>query len=210
MDNDEEVYTPEKFGAIGRSIELGRTLQLDLPEVADLYRKYNLAQIVNILNIKSRYGVNDKVAINGVQKAIAGYDGRFKIEGKDIERYEGLITDLEERRELRTWHKTNGGRNRGLLVFSRGTGIFERTREEHFLDSREGGLNSMINQGKTPWMDAERESAYELSLIPEYTHRLIARELNDEYHDGNKVRWESSVCTELSRYRKSLREKVES
>ena len=88
--------TNEQFTAIRRSIDLGRTLREDIPEIAELYRKGNyLSTIAEELDIRSRYGVTDNVAMFGVHHAISGHDGSFNLDS-----YVRLIPDEEERREL--------------------------------------------------------------------------------------------------------------
>jgi hypothetical protein len=49
-----ETLSPTQFKAIRRSIDLGRILQKDHPEIAELYRRDNsLSQIARALNIAS-------------------------------------------------------------------------------------------------------------------------------------------------------------
>jgi hypothetical protein len=88
--------TNEQFTAIRRSIDLGRTLREDIPEIGDLFREGNyLSTISEELNIISRYGVTDNVAMFGVHHAISGHDGSFNLDS-----YVGLIPDEDERKRL--------------------------------------------------------------------------------------------------------------
>jgi hypothetical protein len=61
-------------------------------------------------------------------------------------------------------------------------------------------------RGRTPWKDDEKDRALEMSLDSAYQHqkgspkgrpnyRLMAFDLNTEFHDGKKVRYENSVAS---------------
>ena len=91
---DYKELSGEQFGAITRGISLGRTLQEDHPEIADIYGYYSQRDIPKMLEIQSEYGVGDNVAVNGVRYAIRGHEGSFGIEG-----YIGLISK-EERKKI--------------------------------------------------------------------------------------------------------------
>ncbi len=78
-----------QISVLKKSINLGKILQNDYPEIAGLYREgYSLSKIIDELNIESVY------AIDGIQKAIIGHNGSFRIEA-----YEGLISK-EERKKI--------------------------------------------------------------------------------------------------------------
>ena len=85
-----------------KSINLGRILQRNHPEIAELYigSKGSLSKVVEKLDIQSKYDVFNYVALDGVCYAIVGHEEGFRIEG-----YVGLITDEEERERIKEKHK---------------------------------------------------------------------------------------------------------
>ena len=201
----------EQFGAIARGIKLGRTLKEDHPEIADIYGYYFQADIPIMLEIQSKYGVSDSVALRGVHYSIKGHKEGFGIEG-----YVGLITDEEELKRLGREHMVQGGQKGGQTTYEQGIGVHGRTAEQ----KSEDRLKATIARGQTPWTDEEREFAYMLSQEQEYQHpkgsnnpgkpnnELIAFALNIEYHDCNEVRSTQAVNVQLSNYRKSLADMV--
>ena len=95
-----EDLSPDQYSAIRRTIELGRTLTKERPEIAELYRKGNsLPTIMEELDIQSNYNVGENVAFNGVYRAITGHGGGFGLNS-----YEGLIPNPEEREILGKEH----------------------------------------------------------------------------------------------------------
>ena len=204
---DNKELSNEQFGAITRSIKLGRTLQKDHPEIAVIYGYYSQRDIPEMLDIQSKYGVSDDIALTGVSKSILGHEGSFGIES-----YVGLITDEEELKRLREGRKVAGVLKGGQTTYEQGIGVHGRTAEQIIEASRKGN----IAQGNTPWSDEEKEFNYLLSLESEYQHpkgdyspgkpnnELIAFALNIEYHDCKEVRSTNAIGTQLSRYRKSL------
>ena len=192
---DNKEFSREQVGAITRGISLGRTLQKEHPEIADIYGYYSQTDIPKMLDIQSEYGVSDEVARTGVHYAINGHEEGFGIEG-----YVGLITDEEERKRIGREHNIQGGRKGGLKggrkgglkVYEQGLGIFGRTSKQHSEDSRKAGRKiyeqglgihgrtaeqrsedsreSVIARGQTPWSDEEKEFAYMLSQEQEYQH----------------------------------------
>ena len=231
----DSILSREQFSAIKRSIELGRTLQKEHPEIAVIYGYHPQKAISKMLDIQSKYGVNDEVARTGVRYAIIGHEGSFRIEG-----YVGLITDEEEREWLGREHNVQNGQRGGLKLFEQRKGIHGRTAEQMSKDGREAGLiggqttyeqgigvhgrtakqmsedalKSTIARGRTPWTDEEKEFAYMLSQEQEYqrgslvNNELIALELNIQYHDCKEVRSTKAVALRLSQYRKSLTDMV--
>ena len=203
---DNKGLSREQFRAIKRSIELGRTLKEDHPEIAVIYGYYSQTDISKMLDIQSEYGVRDNVASNGVHYAINGHEEGFGIEG-----YVGLITDEEEREWIGRIHNEQSCRKVGRKIYEQGIGIHGRTAEQHSEDVRK----ATIAKGQTPWSDEEKEFAYMLSQEQEYQHsngrhagksnnELIAFALNMEYHDCKEVRSTKAVNLQLCSYRKSL------
>ena len=212
----------EQFGAIRRGIELGRTLQKEHPEIADIYGYYSQRDIPKMLEIQSEYGVGDNVAVNGVRYAIIGHE-----EGFGIESYVGLM-DKEEREWIGREHNVQNGQTAyeqglgvhaqtleekkeigligGQTTYEQGVGVHGRTAEQH----SEDGRNGVIATGKTLWTDEEKEFAYRLSQEQEYqrgslvNNELIALELNIQYHDCKEVRSTPAVANQLYRHGKSL------
>jgi len=152
--------TPVQIGAIRKGIILGRTLKTDYPEIAEMYESgFTLLRIVKELNINPNRD-NDNISINGVHHAISGHDGGFEIEA-----YEGLISDEEERERIAREHIVESGRkayeegtgvhalsrevNRGYgrKSYEEGKGIHGRTAKQIREDSRKGGLKS-YEEGK--------------------------------------------------------------
>jgi len=223
--------TQEQIKAIKRSINLGSTLQKDHPEIAELYVNTGLRQIVKILNIQSEYDVNEGIARSGVIYAIMGHNGGLRIDA-----YQGLISD-EERARIRKEHKIGGGRRTyeekkgihaqsteelreigrksgkivGRKTYEEKKGIHAQTTEE----KRECGRRSAIAKGHTLWDEEEKESAYQLSLRPEYKRgsqinlQLIAFELNKKYHNSEEIRNVEAVGFQIRKYKKTLESKVE-
>ena len=192
---DQEL-SPDQYSAIIGSIELGKTLTKDHPEIAELYRQGNsLSTIMEELDIQSNYGVSESVAWSGVHRAIAGHDGSYKPSP-----YEGLIPNQKEREILAKEHMQEWGRKayeEGLGIHGRtaeqmsedgrerySLGLGRRTPEQMIEDSRKGYSLSLgrrtpeqmiedvrkgtIARGLTPWDKQEIEFADFLSQQPEY------------------------------------------
>ena len=228
----ENGLTREQHGAITRGIKLGRTLQQDHPDISQLWKQGNYySNLVDMLDIKTSYGVGYNVAITAVHYAIAGHDGSF-----DLPAYDSLIPE-EERKEIEMEHKTEGGRKTyeerkgvhgrtpeqmsidgrkaGRKTYEEGKGIHGRTLEQMSIDGHKGSRKGIIARGFTPWTNEETEFAYQLSQQPEYqrktqiNNQLIALELNIQYHNCEEVRTKMAINQNLSRYRKSLADKLE-
>jgi len=143
--------TDEQFGAIRRGINLGRILQTDHPEIADMFREYNIRQIARRLNVESEYGVSKKTSWTSVYYTIAGHDGSFEIEA-----YKGLIPK-KEREEIAKKHKVDCGdkaykertgihnlpleknKELGLKKYEKKIGVHKLTSEDHKKNGRKGG-----------------------------------------------------------------------
>ena len=121
----DSILSREQFSAIKRSIELGRTLQKEHPEIAVIYGYHPQKAISKMLDIQSKYGVNDEVARTGVRYAIIGHEGSFRIEG-----YVGLITDEEELKRLREGRMVAGRQKGGQTTYEQRIGIYALTLDE--------------------------------------------------------------------------------
>ena len=149
---DKEL-TPKQYGAIRRSIILGRTLQNNHPEIADFYRSgYTLNQIVNNLNIKNIYGVSDSIAWSGVRNAIAGNNGFLTM---NIDGYEGLIND-EERERLGMEHMLEGAILAGQKTHEERKGIHSLSSEEREKIGRKAYKTSLAKRSS----EQRSEDAY--------------------------------------------------
>ena len=84
-----------------KSINLGRILQRNHPEIAELYigSKGSLSKVVEKLDNQSKYDVFNYVALDGVCYAIVGHEGSLGIES-----YVGFISE-EERKRIKEKHK---------------------------------------------------------------------------------------------------------
>ena len=229
---EKQGLTPKQITAVKRSIELGRTLQSEHPEIAEIYRNgCSLSETVEELNIMSEYDVGYGVAMSGVRYALAGHRCGFRVKS-----YDGFLS-LEEIARLGREHMSMAG----LELYKEGRGVHGRTKEEMSADSRKGGKisgrkayeerkgvhamteeerrevgrMSAIARGLIPWSEEEKREAYKLSTLPDYRHGSntkngkIARELNMKYHDGRNVRNTNSISIIIRRYKKSLEAKVD-
>ncbi len=134
MENKDTELTRNQIGAITRSIKLGRILQQEHSEIADLYKQnYILSQIVRELNIPSDYGVSRDIAWTGVRLAIAGHPGFLGIDS-----YDGLIKD-SERKIISREHHQEMGRKAGKKNYEEKKGIHGKTSEERREYARKGG-----------------------------------------------------------------------
>ena len=226
--------TNEQCAAISRSIKLGEALIKDHSEIADLYRGGMFAStIAEKLDIQLEYGVTEKIAMEGVNRAIAGHNGSF-----DLDSYVGLIPK-EERERLGREHMQEGGREGGRETYEKKLGIHGRTTEQNREGGRKGGRETYekklgihgrtaeqisedgrkgaIAKGQTPWVTGripEIEYAHALTFLPEFqrgslvNNELIALELNIEYHDCEEVRTTEAVRVNLYKHRKSLENRV--
>ena len=130
MDETRRDLSPEQVGAIKRSIELGRTLQQEHPEIADLYRQgYTLPDIVGELDIRTEYDVSNMVAQGGVRRVLSGHNGSL-----GIRNYDGFLSK-EEIERLGKEHMSEAG----LRTYREGMGIYAMTPKQKRAASKMGG-----------------------------------------------------------------------
>lgn len=191
--------TPEQITAIKLSIELGKILRDEHPEIKNLYTIQNLSQpdIAKKLNVQEEYLiVGDNVAARGVGKALTGHRGGF-----GIEPYTGLITNEEELRQLKLEHIMKYSRQTIQREYEEGIGIFALSTEERRAAGRKGaekgavkggkktyeegkgvhalsmeekieaGRKGAIARGLYPYSSAEIFEAYKLSSDPKYQNK---------------------------------------
>ena len=136
LSNDTRIRARQK-GIIALDIELGRTIQQDHSEVAELYRQGRThSQIVAELNLCEVYDVSNKVAKTAVHFALAGYKGH--LEWVTLDQYVGLLSN-EELDKIATEHNAECGRTIGQETYEKGLGIFSMTPEERSEAGRKGG-----------------------------------------------------------------------
>ena len=202
----------DQISAIKHSIEIGKQLVNDHPEIAELYRDgMTYSGIAESLDVKGKYGASDKVAVTSIYHAIKGHAGGFGTES-----YDGLISDLDELAGLEYEHYAKNGRKAaelGLGIHGRNPETGERYVVESGKKAAELGLG--IHSLQTSWSKEETEYAHLLSLEPEFQHqkgpnkgksdyKTIAQVLNEDYHNGEDVRNANAVRVNLFNYKKSL------
>jgi hypothetical protein len=203
----------DQISAIKHSIEIGKQLVNDHPEIAELYRDgMTHSGIAARLDVKREYDISsDKVAVTSIYHAITGHAGGFGTES-----YDGLISDLDELAGLEYEHYAKNGRKAaelGLGIHGRNPETGERYVVESGKKAAELGLG--IHSLQTSWSKEETEYAHLLSLEPEFQHqkgswkgkgdyKTIAQVLNKEYHNGEDVRNADAVRLNLFTYRKTL------
>ena len=224
----------EQIGAIRHSIEIGKRLIIDHPEIAEWYRDgMSHSGIAESLDVKGNYGIlNDKVAESSIYRAITGHAGGF-----ETEPYNGLIQNLDELAELKHKHRAEGGRKAvelgkgahgtnpetgeryvvegGRKLAAEGKGAHGYNPETGLRYAVENGRKAILAKGQTPWGKEETEYSHLLSLDPEFQHqkgswkgksdyKTIAQVLNEDYHNREEVRSAGAVKINLSKYIKTL------
>lgn len=182
----EQDLNPQQYAAILRSIRLGRTLQIDHPNIAELYRQGDSQDgLVRKLNLEDNYGVTRFVAMTAIHYALKGHDKEFV--GSDLSNYDGLMT-AEEMEDLAKKHNSASARE----LHKQKKGMFGRDKQKHSQDSihagnitlekrvgihaqsneekKKAGLKGLKTQGNLPYSDEEIEYAYALTLNEEYQH----------------------------------------
>ena len=193
----------DQISAIRHSIRIGSLLVNDHPEIAELYRDgMTHSGIVEDLDVKVKYGANDKVAETSIYRAITGHAGGFKTEP-----YNGLISDSDELTRLEHEHRANAGtkaaeKGTGIHGYNPETGkrytveggtktaelglgahgINPETGAKYAVEGgRKGGRISALARGQTPWEKKETERAYSLSLDPEFQHQKGPNKEKSDY-----------------------------
>jgi len=187
--------------AIKRSIKRGLLMQVDHPEDAEAYLGYDKPTIVDKERRDLEYGCSRNSAIHALGRSLRGLDKPFL----GIKPFPGLITDKRLLRRLAKKYRENGAGKGGLITWKRGVGVHGRTPQERLDDAREYGAALMIENGRVPISDREREVTYALYISPEGPkhqtgphagnpdQRAIAQFANDNYHGGNVVRSNKDV-----------------
>jgi len=194
----EHQYTPEQMKAISGSISLGRQLQIEHPEIADMYRKGDFQpEIARKLNLT----LNDKLAKEVVGIALRGHDGGFGTLA-----FRGLI-DRTELEELARKHQVERGKQSGLDNYEAGLGIHNRPPEQIIEDARNAGIISHqkrkgihgrtpeqmtehairanIAKGVTVWIPREETDTYSRFSEVEYAY-LMSQSIIYQHPPGSK------------------------
>jgi hypothetical protein len=171
---------------------LGRRIQKEHPEVAEMYRNLtSLPGMVKALGLIKDGWVSEHIARNAVQYALHGYHWGFNVDA-----YEGLITDAAELDRIRLGYRKKVG-NR-LRRQKRGIhGMSDEQRSE-------AGRAGAAAMGWIVFTNKEREYAVRLCADPRFCYdrgrpkgkpklAAIAEELNKRFHKGRAVRNRYSV-----------------
>lgn len=111
-----KALTLEQMTAISKAIVIGRQLQLDVPEILGDYRQGMFQSAISKkYQLESRYGINEKVAVEAVRIALSGHPGGFNKPA-----FEGLIQDKEELERLCEDHRISSG----TRLYEEGRGIY--------------------------------------------------------------------------------------
>ena len=196
--NEVRKITPLQRNAIKRASYLGKKLQEDHPEIADLFVEHTLYEIIDLLDIESNYNVTRNVARSGLGNALSGSNHL------DYS-YAGLIPK-KEAIELGKKHQKQSASELGNYLKDNKLGIFDPTlerTEKQRNASRETGIKNKeeergifslgleeqieasrlanIAQGRFIWYEGidtptdHLNYALELADTPEYQHALDAR-----------------------------------
>lgn len=210
------MVSREQVAAIKFGIILGRTLQVDIPQIATDYANGLYPhEIATKYGVVSRYGIgNEDIATKAVVNAIQGNKFRFL----GVPSYAGLIEDSQTYKGLARRHRSRNSQANGSQLFRQRKGIHADTSEEKRVHSLEGTLA----RGEIPWIERgpdEAENlpevtyAYLLTQLPQYRGRKrttynatkIQRAINLVYHDGAQVRTTVALKLKLQAYIRRLR-----
>lgn len=197
-------YDEARIAAIKRVIERGSEVAAEHPEVADLYRRTTLSNS----EIAAQVVPDLAREYPGVAQKAVGYAVRSLI--PDEERAE--ITASRRARNLRE----NQGEKGSERWESRQRRAAARRHELHGVD-----IAAMIKgQGRTPWTEMEVALARSLTENPDFQFKEgknkgrprytdIAYALNEEFHNGEEIRYRSSVSMLIRDLRRQKKRGVE-
>ncbi|MBR9704235.1 hypothetical protein GOV12_02395 [Candidatus Pacearchaeota archaeon] len=170
--------TSSQIGAIKKGINLGRILQLDHPEIKELYEDKYMQEIVKELDIESGYDVNTNIARTGVLHAISGHDGSFGIKS-----YEGLIIPIERRR-IRKEHLIKEGNESK----EKNLGIHNRSYDQRREDGKKGGNKAYKDEIGIHLRSIEqkREDSYKGGIRSYNKRKGIHKRTNEQKREDNR------------------------
>jgi hypothetical protein len=106
-----EELEERQIRAIRITLELGRKLQVEHPEIRDMYRSMPQPEILKELDLKQKYGVSYNIARVAITKALRGHAGGFGVSA-----YSGTM-DEEELNRLEKLHKRDGSSKVGTAMY---------------------------------------------------------------------------------------------
>lgn len=195
--NDSKNLSQKQIGAIKKSLEIGRRLTQEHPEIAKLYKcGYSQPEIVSYLDLAKKYHTTNVIARVSVSHALRGYDGHLEQILDD--QYNGLLDDneldlllqehnsaggskggkasLQKRRNdksgihgLSSKQLKDNGIKGGQKCYDEKIGIHSLSRKERQSNSKKG----TIALGFVNWTD--KENAYLKSLVSDEKY---------QYHKG--------------------------
>jgi len=144
MVTNKKNMKPRQYAALKGSINLGRTLQKEHPEIVNLFRGgLSDRKISQRLDIPQNYNVSYRVAMSAIRYSIVGYDGKYCNAG---ESYSGFM-EISERENLTHEHRIESSHLIGLVVgkmlVDEKKGIHGRTSKEHSTDGIKGGNKTL-------------------------------------------------------------------
>lgn len=193
-----------RIAAIKRAIDRGSEIAAEHPEVADLYRTTTLYHAEIAARVVPELAEADPYL---ARKAV-GYAVRSLI--PDEERV-GL-TAARRARNLRE----NQGEAGSERWETRQRRAAQRRHELHGVD-----IAAMIKgQGRTPWTEMEVELAKSLANNPDFQYQEgknkgrpryadIAYAINEEFHNGEEIRYRTSVSMLIRDLRRQKKRSVE-
>lgn len=224
----------EQMGAMKLSVETGKKIQGEFPQIAlDYVNGLTAPELVEKYDIQKRYGIpNQSTARAAVSYALIGYAGRHSPS------YPALIRDPDILKAIGEKHKKASAQKTGKRMSNEGRGMFARTDEEIIEVGRKSGTNlfrskqgihaqtpaekrevgrvSALRRGFVPFSEDEEAFITSLDLeSEEYRTRgkklnaeRIAKELNDRFHGGSKVRRGNTVGQFLRRIKERNDSKI--
>ncbi|MFH1439192.1 MAG: hypothetical protein ABIG89_01400 [Candidatus Woesearchaeota archaeon] len=214
-----------RMRAMSLAVITGTKIQEDYPDIADLYRGGStIAEIVLAKGIAEEYGLSTNVALNAVGYALRGcYAGPIRYNGL-IENPEERAEIA--RKHIENGWTEQERRKHGLRLVRENKGLFSRSVDDlvevgkkthknekgiHSSDfgsegKRKAAIKSNEAIGNIVWSIPEYESLKRKYDSPAYKKgrgsdiERIIKELNDEYHNGTKVRDRRAVIHKLSEY----------
>ena len=186
--------TTSQLRAIKKAARLGRTLQGDMPEIAEDYRNgLSKPKIAEKHNVEGKYNVGPNIAQNAVSAALRGHHGHLGITA-----YSGLITDENELEKLAKEHQAIAFNSmskdqriaQGKRVHELGLGVHAYSMEERIKQGRKGGgvakdkglgfhagtpkqkakwqKNASVASGNVLYLPGEKERIHILAKDPTY------------------------------------------
>jgi len=136
---NEEIISSRQVAAITLAGRIGKQIQKDHPEIANLYKLGKTQpEIVETLSVNETYGVeSSQIAISAVCFALIGFGGNTRCEA-----YSGLINKSELETLCQEHRSVSGERMR-----EGGIGLFSISEEDQRENKRKGG-RAAKSQGK--------------------------------------------------------------